>query len=221
MSHDNEDELLHKNGDEVRSPAAKYKAKREKTNPRPKFDYANWPEVGHEGIKGTAGHILTKALFVEVATWPYKTDPMYTMKSAEVFDSNLQKWLPSARQIYVAAPTEYDAIRRLVGSLEQWNKLLQLKWFVEGDSYQGFAGLNEWKIEAEMRRQAEAHKLLIAAAQDGDIGAAKALFHAANKNPRGRPRKGVGTLVEAPDTDVDDDFSRIQSSKVVNFPTSQ
>lgn len=160
--------------------------------PRPTFDYVNWPYMSTRGYVNHMNVYFTQSLFLE--TYKYRKGaediiPVYTMLDTERYWARDNIWLPSARLIYVMANSEYDAMRKLVGSARQWELLKSKEWFVRGAS--GLDGQEKWQQEQDARKADEAERLLRNAAEKGDIQSAKTLFSMYRKKPVGRPNKPV------------------------------
>jgi hypothetical protein len=173
-------------------------SKKEDT-PIPAFDYIRWePPVD---VRAPDNRRKTQALFFETIqkTQHEKYPAVYTLKETEEWDWRHEKWLPSAKQIYIASDSEYEAAKKLVGSIEHWNMLLENDWFVEGfnpQDYKPYAwtSLKQWRQEQEMRKIAIAQTVLMSQAMQGDTNAAKFLILGPKKV--GRPDKVTPEMKE-------------------------
>ena len=181
--------------------------------PCPEFDYLNWPYKSHKGVVNAMNRLMTQAIFYEPHF--YKNKPgreehcLYTMADREVYVHEWDTWIPCARQIYVQSGSEYDAMRKLVGSSRQWELLKNCKWFVNGIF--GYPGLTSWMEEQNERKASVAESILMKEAMAGNVTAAKLLFEKyASKRPVGRPTKERMDK-EKDMGSVDDDFERVVS----------
>lgn len=160
-------------------------------------DYVNFPSGPVGGSKGTNSHFLTQGLFYEMRD-PESVrscDPRFCLSAEE------KEWkgsmLPSAHQVYVHAPSEYDAILRITGAVEQWDNLCKLAWFNEW--------LRIWKRERQLRILAEAEKVLSKKMiAEEDVGAARLLLNVtAAMDAKGRPKKQPKSNVDSPSEESD------------------
>lgn len=185
--------------------------------PKPIFDYARWTcpiEVRSE----SRNRKKTQSLFLEtIQKAEHERYPaVYTLRETEDWDWMHDKWLPSAKQIYVQSDSEYEGARKLVGSIEHWNLLIENDWFMDGfnpDQRKPFqwSSLKQWRQEQEMRKIALAHTVLMSQAMQGDTNAAKFLILGPKKV--GRPDKVTPEMIERNDKKVErsigNDHSRI------------
>lgn len=141
----------------------------------------------------TQNRFLTQALFLETYKPELGYKPLYSMKP----DEN-KVGLPSAREIYMTSVDEYDAMMKLVGNIDHWNRLTgvnakgeyQCRWFMLGTDE--FDGLLDWREEMRMRDECFAKAILQEQASNGSIPAAKALLELTkSKGSVGRPSNKV------------------------------
>lgn len=164
------------------------------------FDYMNWPHQPAKGIRGNNNNHLTQALFYDKL---WNADLGVYVLQEEDYTSEAGKTYPSAYQIILQASSEYDAMRKLVGSSEQWDKLKALDWFSRW--------LDKALTDQENRIQDDLKKVLIDMALDGDKQAAKLVLDMGKKKPVGRPKKERNG--KAPSDDVEQDLSRVVEFK--------
>lgn len=189
---------------------------KDKRPPRPNYDYANWEHKPRTGVRGANGQRMTKGLFLESFTKYPTHKPWYTMQEYTTFCPHYGVWLPSAHQIYIHSADEYDAMLKLVGNAEQWNRLLDCSWFVNGKD--DFCGLKDWRAEMELRKRSQAEGWLWDHANKGSLPAAKELFNAYNKQAKGRPLKPKEKVHDQGEADIAD-LDRI--AKVVDMTKYQ
>lgn len=163
--------------------------------------YRQWPHRSPEGVwDENHRHRLTRGLFIEMWEKGDENSALYTLHHEERVWSATGRMYPSAARIYVNATDEYDALRKLVGEVEQWETLKATVWF---QPY-----IEKWHKEwAMLQRSMMLNKLrnLAMTGQPGAVTAARTIIAELNKNPVGRPRK------EKPDTvtPMDEDHNRI------------
>ncbi|MCK9382890.1 MAG: hypothetical protein M0P95_17745 [Sulfuritalea sp.] len=78
--------------------------------------------------------LMTEALFLESCGRPLIETGIYvryTLREHAVYSKALQRWIPSACQIYLHSVNEYEAMRRIVGKQDQWDTLCEKTWFTE------------------------------------------------------------------------------------------
>lgn len=128
-------------------------------------------------FKDVNGRFLTTALFKELST----TDKYPAMYTIEVDDIEGYK---SAYKIYMAAETEYEAAKNLVGSWEHWVALTK--------SYAFGPYVETWREEKAQQYAALGMKGMITAAKDGNAAASKWLVERGwePKKRAGRPKHG-------------------------------
>ena len=159
------------------------------------FDYESYedfPHLSRDGIKSDNGRTLTQGLFIETCIEANTAFVRYTLREKEYEWEG--KLLPSAMQIYIASESEYDGMRRIVGSKAQWDHLKSLKWFQES--------LAIWQYEQEERQKEIVRDTLKTIMFNADkdataVSAAKA--YAAMLSPE--QKKAVGRPVKAKETE--------------------
>ncbi len=127
-----------------------------------------------EQLIASNGFPLTMGLFYEFRHQG-EADPVYTLKEYD------WKGCLSMYKIYMNSGSEYEAAMKLLGSWPHWRKLCKCSWF---KPY-----LEEWKEEVLIREAALGKSVLIEAAEDGNVTAAKELVNQLNKKAPGRPSK--------------------------------
>lgn len=163
------------------------------------FNYLEWEHQDARGIRGGNNKYMTQALFYDKM---WKEDLAHYVLGEETYTLPSGKELPSAYQIVLHSSSEYEAMRKLVGSSEQWETLKSLGWFK--------TWLDATLADQEARIAADMRNILLELALDGDRQAAKTLLDLTTKKPVGRPKKEKDN--KRPADEVDDDMSR-----VVNF----
>lgn len=172
-----------------------------------KFDYAAWKSAPAKGIRGANHKFLLGSLFYDQE---WREDLAKYVLSAEDYETPSGKVLPSAYQIVVYATDEYTAMQKLVGNLEQWEKLKELEWFGEW--------LERALREQEARIISAIRTSMVAQAMDGDNQSARtvlAIDKERSKRPVGRPAgksKSAAAKAKVPKADTGD-ASRIMSFK--------
>lgn len=182
--------------------------------PCPEFDYKNW-QATYEMVRTPHNRKMTKSLFKETIGTPQlkKYVPSYTLREEPQWEAYHGVWLPSAKKIYLNSVNEYEAAHKLVCSMEHWNKLLELAWFVEGTEDFSWTSLTQWREEHKQIRETETLSLLRDQANKGNVAAMKALLQYETKDKRGRPSKaevaGERKKQAKTKTEVDHDHERV------------
>lgn len=158
-------------------------------------------------LKSSNGIQKTQGLFVEFG----EKDAPYTLKNYD-FTKEGREYI-SFSKVYSEAVDEYDAAMRLVGSMKHWNKLLTLKWFVEGEEQFGFEGVKVLREQMEQRDRSTAKAQLMMAASGGSVPAMKVLFDNAEIKTKGagRPRKNESNKEDQDVASVITAFRKINS----------
>jgi len=131
--------------------------------------------------KDEQGRFRTQSLFIETNVTP-KLKPIFSLREEGA------RGLPSAHKMYMEAIDEYDAAMRIVGNMRHWHKLLATGWFTKGRPELGHSGLNTWRNEKQLRDESEAKAVLIKAAKDGSVAAARILYLGLSASEKGRPK---------------------------------
>lgn len=154
-----------------------------------RFDYYNWTVP--DNVRTESNRRKTRALFQETASprTIKQYPPVYTLKEEDHYNSYFDTWFPSAKQIYLASVDEYSAARKLVGSIQHWNRLIKLDWFLTGEGIDSFYGLEQWREEMEDAQRSRALEMLYDQAAKGNVAAIKALMEGQKPKKRGRPSK--------------------------------
>ena len=187
------------------------------TEPCPEFDYKNW-QATDEAVRAPNNRRLTKALFKEMIAPAQlkKFRPVYTLREHALWEPYHGFWLPSAKQIYLQSADEYEAAKKLVVSIEHWNYLVQLDWFVEGvDKDASWTSLSQWREEHRIAKESDVVSKMMAMAERGNVQAMKTLLDRFAPKTRGRPSKeeveGEKKKATQRDSDVDKDADRVMS----------
>lgn len=136
--------------------------------------------IGEKNVKFTQG------LFVEFQNSD-DTAP-YTFKDFDVCKN--ERVYVSFSSVYLDSTDEYEAAMRLVGSWKHWQKLCQLKWFVDGLPQFNWEGLDSLRATMNARDRSLARRKLLEAAEQGNVTAAKAVLDGKEVKKAGRPSKG-------------------------------
>lgn len=134
----------------------------------------------------------TQTLFVDVGMPTDKYETLYTMREHDY------KGFISAYQIYMHSADEYEAAMKLVGSIDHWNRLCSLKWFMKGGV--GFSGIEQWRKDMINRDLSYAKKALIEQVRLFKDSAAATKLMNWNKNVKfddPEPKKAVGKSKDA------------------------
>jgi len=160
-----------------------------------KFEGFKNPETDRAILFDVRGCKRTQTLFIDVTADKTKYPPLYTMRGQD------QKGLISAYQIYMHSINEYDAAIKLVGSIEHWERLCELQWFMEGLVSKSFAGIHKWRQDMVERDIMLAKKtLLYNASVMGDTSAARTLINL-HKAPSTKVLSTKKATVEAKEKD--------------------
>lgn len=117
--------------------------------------------------------------------------PRYTLMETPVeYDGET---LPSFYQEVMKCADSYEVCTKLIGSKLVWDNLLKNSWFTKGHkSISYFRGYNAWLEDMKERDTSLAKRVLLKAANRGDVAAAKKLvdmFKPKEVTARGRPSK--------------------------------
>lgn len=169
------------------------------------FDYRKFPHLSREGILAdTNNKFRTVSLFLETCPKGSEHEVMWCLSETEQYCEVTQRWIPSAWMVYIYADNEYDAMRKIVGNVRQWETLTKLKWFKEKYSM--------WVQEQQMMQKSvikSALMLTVLSGANGTVSAAKMLMDQFGTNvAKGAGRPSPKEKPEAND-DVQDDFERI------------
>lgn len=95
----------------------------------------------------------------------------------------------SAYQVFMDSVNEYEAAMRIVGDMNHWRKLIESDWFMNGDPSNGiYSGLKHWREDHAMKRESESLRQLTAAAESGNVQAAKYLNEMTGKKLSSRKK---------------------------------
>lgn len=114
-------------------------------------------------------------IFLEAQSPNSTVTPLYTLKEFDDEERNL----PSAYRIYMDCVDEYEAAMRIVGSTRFWDRLCRNAWFIEPtrtNPIPGFDGLISWRQDKLAQQQSRVRRLLLDAAEEGDMASAKKIF---------------------------------------------
>lgn len=100
-----------------------------------------------EQLYSSTGQILTKSLFSD-----------FGAEKANILTLNRSdKGFPCLRKLYVDLtvddPSEYTFVEKVFGDFAFWDKLSKVSWMREN--------LEEWRVEADVKRKSEAFKCIV------------------------------------------------------------
>lgn len=124
----------------------------------------------------------TQSLFYEYGN----KDAPYTLKVHDVH-KNGNVYI-SMYKVYMTCADEYEAADRLVGSQYHWRRLCGIDWFINGVPQFSHEGLTTWREDMRARDESKAKAILIAAAEEGNVNAAKHLYDK-SKKPAAKPEQ--------------------------------
>lgn len=153
-------------------------------------------------LKDVRGHKRTKSLFIDHKPDITLNETFYTLRDYE------REGYPSAYIIYMTSVDEAEAAMKLVGSMAHWEKLCNLKWFLEGYSPVGHRGIESWRRDMAARDETSAKKSLIQEAEMGNVTAAKALHQYAAAAAKQKAQVKKFTIAKKDGGDVVD-FGKI------------
>lgn len=175
---------------------------------KPHFNYAEFPHLSREGILSEGNSkFRTVSLFLETCPKGKEDEVLWCLSETEQWCEASDRWVPSAWMCYLYADNEYDAMRKIVGNIRQWEILKELKWFKEKFAM--------WEAEQDMMIKSNIKSALagiVTAGAQGSTGAAKMLldyFGTTVKKGKGRPVKEKEDNTTPEDKDVNDDLARI------------
>lgn len=173
---------------------------------QPEFNYEEMPHLSPKGIWSKTGNYkrLTVSLFVETCKPDLIHEALWTLGHEEVYVPERDVWLPSAARTYVMALDEYDALRKIVGEVEQWEILKALPWFKPH--------VERWEQEWAYKQKSDMIKELkqvISNAESGNVTAARTILAMLEKRPI--KQKGAKVPAVLDDDDVVSDHSRVVS----------
>lgn len=159
---------------------------------KPDFKYAEMLPMSREGIKGANNKYLTRSLFLETAG-DNLTEVRWVLGPEEQWVPELQRWLPSAHMCYMLSVDEYDALRKICGSVAQWECIKDIK------SPKVFADLLEnWQMEQAYLQRRNLKAALYAGAcagGSGYVGAVKEVLKMIDGPVRGKGGKKEKAIV--------------------------
>lgn len=161
-------------------------------------------------FRASNGVMQTQALFYEFNN----PDAPYTLRD-EDFTNRAGKTYKSAAAIYREAVDEYDAAIKIVGSWTHWEKLLGLKWFVEGIHTGGynFGGVGKWREEMALRDASFAKSQLVESAEAGNVTAQRYLHETATKGSKGKAGRPESKKPAQPVSGAVAQFQKINGGK--------
>ena len=165
--------------------------------------YENWPQRDRKAILTDGNNKYpTQGLFIETATNP--NTAIYTLGPEPIFGEG--KTYHSAWMIYVHADDEYDALRKLVGTVKHWEILKRTSFFMPI--------LEEWQKEqgyVQKSRMKKALLLTALAGGPGNVSAARTVLQMVEGSlgAKGRPAKQKD--VRQDDGDVNADVERMRA----------
>jgi hypothetical protein len=119
---------------------------------------------------------FTIGLFHEFNNQSAGAVPVYTLKTYD------WKGHRSMYQVYMGCSSEYEAAMTLLGDWTHWRRLCECSWF---KPY-----IDSWREEVLVREAALGKAVVIQAAEDGNVAAAKELMKQLDKKQGpGRPSK--------------------------------
>ena len=142
-------------------------------------------------LRGGARRLRTQSLFWEnKRIYGDVTPPIYNLGRQD------KGGTLSVYKIYMSYDNEYDAAMRLVGDWAHWEVLCAHKPFMKK--------LEVWRTERTIREEALAHNVLLQAAREGNVPAAKTLLLESKKvNNVGRPTKQQVTQAAKSQVEMD------------------
>lgn len=165
------------------------------------FDYPGWQQAPARGLRGGNHNFLMGALFYDQ---DWREDLAVYVLGTEEYTTPGGRVLPSAYQIVTNAIDEYDAMKKLVGNLEQWDRLKELEWF---------SSWLERALREQLQRQiSKVRTAMLWQALEGDNTAARtvlAIDKQMNTKPVGRPKGKRNEDPKKPKTDNAADAGRI------------
>lgn len=130
--------------------------------------------IDYKKIISSNGVYITQSLFIEYKRDDCKVDFYpYTLKERD------HNGAISMYRVYMECETEYEAALKTLNSWKHWQILCKAPCFREH--------ISKWREEREIREAAIGKSVLIKAAEDGNVTAAKSLIEYANKRKAGRP----------------------------------
>jgi hypothetical protein len=123
--------------------------------------------------------------------------PPYTLKRQDhLIDGVTYK---SMYLIYMTCATEYEAAMKLVGTLPHWQKLCKSPWFYDE--------LLKWREDMRLRDEAMAKQILLAAAKEGDLSAARSVIKLSQPKTRStQPKKAQDRVQDSMSLDQVDEL---------------
>lgn len=187
----------------------KHSRKHPRIDYKPPFNYVGMPHLPRSGFQiGQQCHYATKGLFLETATPEYVETAPWTLAEEAQFAHN--RWYPSAWMIYIYASDEYDALRKLCGSVKQWEKVSSMYMNGSSSTFEELM-LRHWRTEQTQMQRLALKTTLTEGALSGKAGytsAAKMLLQMIDAPARGRPKKDRSKKKDD-DAAVSADVSRV------------
>lgn len=177
---------------------------------KPVFDYKGFPHLSREGLISEGNYkFMTLSLFLETCPKGREHEVRWCLSETEQWCPVTERWVPSAWMCFIFADNEYDAMRKIVGNVRQWEQLKVLKWFKEKYAL--------WEEERQLMQRSiiqQSMLLNVQAGGAGSVSAAKMLmeqFSEAPKKKPGRPSKKQDPSSEATEEGdiIQNDMARI------------
>jgi len=166
------------------------------------FNYKEFPHLPRSGIHAESNlRFRTVSLFLETCPKGSEDEVKWSLSETEQWCEVTQRWIPSAWMCYIYAENEYDAMRKIVGNIRQWEMLKGLKWFKEKFSM--------WEAEQDMMIKATIRSSLERTVLEGGQGsttASKMLLDYFSHEPK-KPRQKTSTAKTKEQTKQEDDVA--------------
>lgn len=149
------------------------------------------------------GRFLVRGIFWELSNPDRRQvyPPSYTLKVEDAHG------LPSAYNLYMNSVDEYEAAIKIAGNMNNWRKLCNCAWFMEGMVEYGHDGLRQWRLDMEARDKSIAKKQLQEKALEGSVQAMTKLYNIGEKKIL--PKKPVSKLKQKSESNVLDLANKI------------
>lgn len=174
---------------------------------QPIFDYAKFPHLKREGILSEGNNkFMTLSLFLETCPKGKEAEIRWCLSESEQYCEVTERWIPSAWMCFLFADNEYDAMRKIVGNVRQWEQLKSLKWFKEKYAL--------WEEERLMMQTSTIQQSLLLSVQSGGAGSVSAAKMLMEQFNGAEGKKKVGRPVKQKSQDESDKDKQTEDATV-------
>ena len=158
-------------------------------------------------LKGANNVMYTQGLFYEFGD----KGAIYTLKSDDVIRDGVK--YVSIYKVFMESSDEYEAAMRITGSMAHWRKLCSLTWFTDGIDIHSWEGINQARIDMQMRDKSEAKKKLLEAVQAGNVTAMRTLYGESAPKRQTTSKRKLSSVDSTVNASILDDLRRVKEAR--------